>query len=174
MEHKGTQTIQTERLILRAICIDDAKSLYELGCLGSSYDESLNIVKTMIKCNNDIMNYNWVICYEGNAIGRIKVNEISPRDNYMQIGYDIAKTFRNRGFMTEAVQSVIGFLFNQVMVHRIYGQCRVSNIPSIRVLQKAGMTFEGRQRKHFIENDGTYTDVDIYGILVEDYTDLKW
>jgi ribosomal-protein-alanine N-acetyltransferase len=173
MEHCGTQSIQTKRLMLRSLCIDDAKSLHALGCLESTYDKSLEIVQTMIKYNSDIMNYNWVISYEGKAIGRIKVNEISTRDNYMQISYDIGKTFRNKGFITEAVRSVIGFLFDHVKVHRIYGQCRVTNIASIRVLQKVGMTFEGRQRNHYIENDGTYTDVDIYGILTEENNNSK-
>ncbi len=168
MNHQGTKTIQTERLTLRMLDLQDAKSLFEAGCLGSTEEEAEKIVLDMIKYYVDKTNYNWCIEYDGKAIGRVKVNEISPRDNYVQLGYEIGLPYRNKGLATEAVKGVIGFLFNDVGVHRIYGQCRVNNIASARVMQKAGMIHEGRLRKHYIENDGTYSVVDIYGIITED------
>ena len=114
-------------------------------------------------------NYHWGLEYNGQVVGRVKITEISPRDNYMQLAYDIGPSYRNLGLMTEAVRGVIDFLFREAGVHRIYGQCRAHNIASARVMLKVGMVHEGRQRKHYIESDGTYSDVDIYGILQEDF-----
>jgi [ribosomal protein S5]-alanine N-acetyltransferase len=168
MDHKGTVKIETERLILRKIVLNDSVSLYRSGCLGEDLEDAANIVLEMIRYYGDDANYNWGIEYDKKVIGRIKVTEISPRDNYMQIGYDIGAAYRGRGIMSEALKAVISFLFDQIGVHRIYGQCRVNNAASARVMQKAGMICEGRQRKHFIEEDGSYSDVDIYGIIKED------
>ena len=169
MNHLGTNTIYTERLILRRLEQKDSKSLFDNGCLGSTEEEAENIVEEMIKYYVDKDNFNWGIEYDKKIIGRIKVIEISSRDNYVQLAYDIGLQHRNKGLMTEAVRGVISFLFNDVGVHRIYGQCRTYNIASARVMQKAGMIHEGRLRKHFIELDGTYSDVDIYGIIREEY-----
>lgn len=168
MIHKGTETLTTNRLVLRKLELDDALSLYEIGSLGKSLDDAENIVRLMMEYNNDPLNYNWVIVYKDKAIGRIKVNEFSERDRYMQIAYDIGYSYRNKGLMTEAVKKVITFLLNDVGVHRVYGQCRKNNLASIKVLQKSGMTYEGCLRKHFLENNDIYVDVEIYGIIQED------
>lgn len=169
MTHQGTQTITTQRLILRRLQTGDAQSLFECGSLGKTPEEAKKMVSAMAGYYKDADNYNWVLEFEGKAVGRIKVIEISPRDHYMQVAYDIGKAYRNRGLMTEALRGVINYLFSRVGVHRIYGQCRVHNIPSARVLQKAGMTHEGRLRKHFAEGDGSYSDVDIYGMIREEW-----
>jgi RimJ/RimL family protein N-acetyltransferase len=174
LNHKGTQTIETERLTLRSLELQDSKSLFENGCLGSTEEETENIVGNMIKYYVDKDNYNWGIEYNGEVIGRVKVIEISSRDSYVQLAYDIGESYRNKGLMTEAIKGIISFLFNDVGVHRIYGQCRTNNIASVKVMLKAGMIFEGRQRKHYIESDGTYCDVDIYAIIIDDlFSDIN-
>lgn len=168
MQHKGTQTIHTQRLVLRQLREQDAAALFENGSLGSTQQEARELVQNIIKYYKDADDYHWGIEYEGRMIGRIAVCEIAPRDRYMQLAYDIGPSYRNTGFMTEALRAIIAFLFRDVGVHRIYGQCRTHNIASARVMQKAGMIHEGRQRKHYIEADGSYSDVDIYGIISED------
>ncbi len=167
-EHKGTSEIRTARCLLRKLKLEDAADLYRLGCLGSSPEEADRFARDIIGDYGSSASYNWVIEYENRAVGRIKVIEISQRDNYMQIAYDIAEAYRNMGLMTECVKAVLRFLLTQVKAHRVYGQCRRTNPASARVMEKSGMKLEGCQRGHYIEKDGAYSDVFIYGIIRED------
>lgn len=77
MNHQGTKKIQTERLTLRMLEIQDAESLFQMGCLGTTELEAENIVRDMMKYYIDKDNYNWGIEYNGMIIGRIKDLNIS-------------------------------------------------------------------------------------------------
>jgi len=168
MNHRGSASIKTERLTLRKLEAKDAASLFCLGALGATREEADGFMRDMVAAYSDPAYYHWGIAYDSAVIGRIRVTELSERDRFVQLGYDMAGEFRNRGFMTEAVRAVTRFLFDEVGVNRIYVLIRAHNTASIRVAQKSGMTWEGCMRRHYIENDGTYTDVNVYGILKEE------
>ena len=70
--------------------------------------------------------------------------------------------------MTEAVREVIRYLLTDAEFNRVYTMIRETNVPSIRVCEKAGMTREGTLRKHFTQPDGSYVDVRVYGILTSE------
>jgi Acetyltransferases, including N-acetylases of ribosomal proteins len=113
--------------------------------------------------------YHWGIEYENKIVGRIKVTEISQGDNFAELAYDIASEVRNRGLMTEAVRAAAKFLFEEVNLNRIYVYILANNYASNRVAQKVGMKLEGVLRKHCLQSDGVYVDVNIYGLLKEEY-----
>ena len=165
MREIGTSTIYTQRLCLRNPKISDAAELFSADILGDTLEEAENAVSNMIRYNDDPLNFHWVLEYQGNAIGRIKAWEVNTRDNYAQLGYDIGKKYRCKGLMTEAVRAVIRYLLTEVSFNRVYCMVRESNKPSIRICEKANMIYEGTMRKHFIETDGTYSDVLVFGIL---------
>lgn len=169
MTHKGTIDIKTERTLLRKIVMEDAKTFFTYGDWGETQEEANSYIEKLIEPYSFDDYYHWGIEYENKIVGRVKVNEISHRDNFVELAYDIAPDFRCRGLMTEAVQAVIKFLFNEINVNRIYEHIRVNNHASNRVVQKIGMKLEGVLRNHFIESDGSYTDVNIYGLLKDEY-----
>lgn len=168
MEAIGTIEIHTPRLKLRKICTSDAADLYSAGALGESLQEAEEIISNMMQYNDDPYSFHWVLEYEGNAIGRVKAWEVNCRDNYAQLGYDIGPDYRSMGLMTEAVRAVTMFLLSDAQFNRVYCMVRETNIPSIRVCEKAGMVYEGTMRKHFAQEDGTYVDVLIYGRIRDD------
>jgi [ribosomal protein S5]-alanine N-acetyltransferase len=59
---------------------------------------------------------------------------------------------------------LIGFGFHQLKLHRIYATCDPRNIGSIRVLEKAGMTKEGRIRGDLLMKDG-WRDSLLFSVL---------
>ena len=164
----GTKELHTARLFLRAIRESDAVSLHEGGCLGSTLEEARSLVQNMLQCSSDPMSFHWVLEYQGRAIGRIKAWEVSPRDDYAQLGYDIRADFRSRGLMTEALRAVCSYMLTDVGCNRVYCMVRETNAPSIRVCEKNGMTFDGIMRKHFKQPDGSYVDVRIYSLLASE------
>ena len=168
MNAVGTKELHTPRLTLRKICAADTESLFECGCLGDSLEDAQRSVQKMIQCCNDPMNFHWVMDYQSHSIGRIKAWDISLRDNYAQLGYEIGAAFRSKGLMTEAVRAVCSYMLTEAGFNRLYCTIRENNLPSIRVCEKAGMTFDGIMRKHFKQSDGIYTDVRIYSILASE------
>jgi len=73
----------------------------------------------------------------------IDVHKWFPRG---ELGYWIAKPYRNKGYMTEAISAVIHYGFSDLGLIRIQAFHSVENPASGRVLEKAGMTYEGTLR----------------------------
>ena len=168
MKAIGTKTLVTPRLILRKINKEDAESLFSVGSLGESLQDAVQIVSNMVQYNDDPMSFHWVLEYEGKAVGRIKGWEIDPHNNFVQLGYDIGVHYRGKGLMTEAVKEVSTYLLKECEFNRVYCMVRESNPASNRVCEKAGMTHEGFLRNHWIQSDGSYTNVHYWGILSSD------
>lgn len=150
LTHKGTQTIRTERLILRRFTVDDADLAFK-NWESEAYENPTT--------------YNWAIEYEGQPIGSISVVRISSNHEYAELGYCMGFDFWGKGIMTEAVKGVIGFLFDEVGMHRI-AICHASqNHASGKVAEKCGFTYEGTKREMFKSRWGEYLDLKIWSIL---------
>jgi len=66
--------------------------------------------------------------------------------------------------MNEAVCVVIRFGFEGLGLNRIQARCKVVNVGSARVMEKAGMAFEGVLREYSFSK-GEYLDLKMYSIL---------
>jgi ribosomal-protein-alanine N-acetyltransferase len=61
-------------------------------------------------------------------------------DGKVQIGYMIQSEYRNYGYMTEALRGGCEWMFQRPGVMSLIAETTKSNLPSHRVLEKAGMT----------------------------------
>ena len=85
------------------------------------------------------------------AITRIDTRELigccglqaQESDSALEIGYWLGEPFWNRGYATEAAQTLIDFGFRNFGIDFIDGRVRVMNTASRRVLQKCGFQFQG-------------------------------
>lgn len=105
---------------------------------------------------------------DGEFIG---VMEISPEREHKraELGYWVARSQWGQGYATEAARRLIRFGFEELKLNRIYATYFTHNPASARVMQKAGMTFEGVRRQHILKN-GQFIDLGEYAILREEYT----
>ncbi len=89
-----------------------------------------------------------------------------------EIGYWLAPAGRGRGLMSEAVQAVLDFAFEELGVESVQYQCQVMdgepNWASAKVAWRAGFTFEGRTRKGCTSNRGKAVGALLASILRED------
>ncbi len=85
-----------------------------------------------------------------------------------ELGYWLGKPYWNKGYVTEAARRVIQFGFEDLKLNRIHANYFTHNPASARVMQKAGMTFEGILRGHYLKW-GEFVDVGVYAILKSDY-----
>jgi ribosomal-protein-alanine N-acetyltransferase len=66
--------------------------------------------------------------------------------------------------MTEAVRTVIAFGFCTMQLNRVQAICEVENVASARVMEKVGMTFEGRLREYMFFKEH-HRNLKMYSIL---------
>ena len=63
----------------------------------------------------------------------------------IELGYGVHADFRNRGYATEAARALVEWAFAQPDVKRVTAHCDHDNLPSHRVVVKAGLTQRGVQ-----------------------------
>ncbi len=95
--------------------------------------------------------------------------QLSNEHDAGELGYWIGRDFWNQGLATEAARAVLRYGFEELQRNRISAHHFAENPASGRVLQKIGMTHEGRVRQA-IKKDGRYRDIELYAILKEDWS----
>ncbi len=93
---------------------------------------------------------------------------IAAQDARAELGYWIGVPYWGQGYATEAAAALLAYGFQALGLARIHACHFAGNTASGRVLQKIGMTHEGRQRQHVLK-DGQPQDLELYGILREEF-----
>ncbi len=101
-------------------------------------------------------------------IGAIGMAHIAKEYWHDELGYWIGKPFRGNGYCTEAVRALLDYSFKSLKLNRVFAFHYVHNPASGQVLQKTGMIYEGRLRKH-VNKCGKYINLNVYGILQEEF-----
>ena len=73
-----------------------------------------------------------------------------PGDGEVEIGFALGRKSWGQGLMTEAVRSVVAWAFELVQARRVWATCDAENLASARVLEKAGLHWEGLLEAHAI------------------------
>ncbi|WP_175537397.1 GNAT family N-acetyltransferase [Clostridium sp. DSM 8431] len=182
MNFNGTETIVTERLVLRKVEINDAEDMFYNWASDkevtknltwpahNSIEVSKKVISMWLEDYKKQDNYQWGIELKdtGKLIGCISVVSINESIEEAALGYCIGKKFWNKGIMTEALKAVIDYLFKKVGFNRIEAYHNIDNIASGKVMIKAGMQYEGIRRAGCKDNNGRYVDVKVYSILKDE------
>lgn len=96
------------------------------------------------------------------------------RHERAEIGYWIGKAYWGNGYATQAARCLIAYGFSEQGLNRIDAQYFTDNPASRRVMEKAGMTYEGTLRQALIrENDHlnyrAHKDIGICAILRDEW-----
>ncbi len=86
-------------------------------------------------------------------------------NNSATIGYWIGKEYRNKGYVSEATEAVISFLFTKWNIMRIEIQAEEKNIPSLKVIEKCGFKYEGTKRMAALNGHKQYGNSRMYSII---------
>ena len=91
--------------------------------------------------------YNWAISLKdtGKIIGWLGIGSAGhpTMERERDFGYVLNRHFWGQGYMTEAVRVVLAYEFEMLGTLRIFATCETANIGSARVMEKAGMHYEG-------------------------------
>ena len=95
-----------------------------------------------------------------------------PAGKHLEIGYFLLPNERGKGYGTEALKTMVDYLFLSKEVVRIQVQTDVRNVVSQKVMEKVGFKREGTLRKDFFMK-GQWVDAYIYSILREEWKEPK-
>ena len=100
-------------------------------------------------------------------IGDIGIHFLSD-NKQCEIGYTLSSDYQGKGYATEAVRSVINYLFYDLKKHRIIASVDPRNVKSIELLKRIGMRKEAHFKKSIWINNEWADDI-IYAILREEW-----
>jgi ribosomal-protein-alanine N-acetyltransferase len=177
--------LETERLRLRPFSLSDASTVQALAGAREIAATTLNVphpyedgmAETWIQTHaqgyeaDEQATFALTLKQTAELVGAIGL-VISRAHARAELGYWVGLPFWNRGYATEAARAVLRFGFEALELNRIYAQHLVRNPASGRVMQKVGMRHEARLRHH-IQKWGRFEDIDLYGILVEEWRQLN-
>lgn len=183
LDHIGTDTIETKRLMLRRFKFDDAENMFNNWAKDpenvkylqwqAHHDigETNKILIQWIRNYKNKNYYQWCITLKGSdeAIGSIGIVELFESKECGTIGYVLSKKYWNKGIMTEALQEVLNYLFKKVGFHRIQSMHDIDNPASGKVMLKNGMKYEETLRKYDKTNVSGWCDTPIYSIIKEEF-----
>ena len=182
MTHKGTVTLETERLILRRFISGDADAMHRNWASDPEVTKYLtwpphadvsvskSVIESWLLLYEKDSHYSWAIVLKklGEPIGSIAA--VGQRDDIkmVHIGYCIGRKYWRQGIMSEALAELIRFFFKEVGVNRIESMHDPNNPNSGKVMLTCGLQYEGTMRQSDISNQGI-VDAARYALLAEEY-----
>ena len=173
--------LRTERLTLRKLSAGDAADMFEyarqervtryltwkphpdraytreyLEYLGGRYSAG--------------MFYDWAIVFgeNGKMVGTCGFTSFHCTHDSAEVGYVLNPSYWGKGIAREALECILRFGFEDLGLHRIEAKFMKGNERSRRVMEKAGMTFEGYNRDA-MRVKGSYVTVGVCSILATEW-----
>ncbi|HEX2182577.1 MAG TPA: GNAT family protein [Rubrobacteraceae bacterium] len=174
--------LETGRLLLRKMRLDDAPAMfayasdpevtrYVLFETHRSVEDSEAFLRLAVEGyeRGDFGGWGVVLKDSGSFVGTCGVDMgYVPEHARAELGYVLSREHWGKGLMPEAVRAVIRFGFGRMELNRIQARCMIENTASARVMEKAGMTYEGTLREHELIK-GAYRNIKVYSILRREY-----
>lgn len=177
LNHQGTAVLKRGNLVLRPYITGDETAMFrnwasdEEVCRYLTWtphadaDQTRALVQDWASSYMSDCFYHWGITLDGELIGDIAVVRWSEANREAEIGYCLGRAWWGQGIMTRALKAVMHYLFDTVGFHRITLRHEAGNPASGRVMQKAGLRYEGTLAEATRRRDGTFCDLCVYGAL---------
>ena len=169
--------ITTERLILKQMIPEDAPALFELRSdpavmkyidrpLAKTVDDAaafIQVVTDLLEKNEAIT---WgIFLKKGSPLqGTIGFWRVQKEHYRAEIGYLLHPSLHGKGFMQEAIESVLRYGFADMKLHSVEANVKPGNVPSEKLLKRNGFVQEGYFRENYFYN-GVFGDSQIFSLL---------
>jgi ribosomal-protein-alanine N-acetyltransferase len=174
--------IETERLILRELRVDDDRALYPMfadaemmrywGTPHDSLARTTVMVTSIIDAYRAQTGIEWAVTRKptGEVIGKVCHHRWMKEHFRSEMGYILAKEHWGHGFVHEALRAIIAFGFAVMKLHSIEAQLDPKNVRSVRVLEKLGFVKEAHLTENYFVHGG-FVDTAIYSLLARTTAD---
>ena len=156
-----THVIETERLILRPLSLDDAEAefvwlsdpivnRYMPYNLYTNVADVVKWLETAINAEKEL-HFGFVRKEDGLLIGAGSIGPHDHQDGAWEFGYNLRRDAWNHGYATEATKAMIDLARNEYGVRVFVASHAKDNPASGRVMEKCGLHFD---------HDGEYSRFD--------------
>lgn len=173
--------LESERLVFRRLKDSDAPEVFKIRSnpermkyiprpILQNEEEALAMIQMMNAKIDENTDINWGVCLKNSdkIIGFMGFYRVQPDSYRTEIGYMILPEYDGKGYVSEAVTTMLNYAFNTVGFHSVEAVIDPNNFGSARVLEKNGF----RKEAHFIENffwNNEFIDSVHYGLLKREF-----
>lgn len=180
--NKSLKTIETERLFLRDLKVEDWQAVHEyasdpevvryMDWGPNTEGETKEFIQRALSDQQGkprrVFTLAIVLKAGDTLIGSCGIRVSNPENREGWLGYCFARKFWGKGYATEVGRALVDFGFTELGLHRIFATCDPKNTASAYVLEKSGMKKEGHLREHRWSK-GMWRDSLLYSILEQEW-----
>ena len=172
--------LESKRLYFRRMNLSYAKDIHQIRSnndvmkfMDVTRTKSVNDAKRLIRnVREDYKNekgVSWAIIEKNlkSFIGYAGFWRMQPQHCRGEIGYALKPEYWGKGFMTEALKTIIDFGFHKMNLHSIEANVNPKNQKSKKLLKSLGFRKEAYFRENYLF-EGKFLDSEIYSLLKKD------
>jgi len=178
--------IQTDRLILRRLTLEDAEAVYSYRSNPEvskyqmwhpkSIDDVHHFLKSLIDVSPDTPG-TWlqlaIVSRDDNVlIGDCGIRFPEEETYQAELGISLTPSCHGEGFGREALQAVMGYLFDSLHKHRVFASVDPRNLAAIALMDRVKMRHEAHFRESILL-EGEWVDDVIYAMLEHEWRGRK-
>ena len=171
--------LETERLILRPWCMEDAEDLFfyastpKVGPMAGwkpheNIEETQSILAMFIKTDDT-----WALELKEThkVIGSVGLHDSRRAElSYdREIGYALSEDYWGQGIVVEAVKAVMAYAFDELQMNMLMVAHFCFNKQSKRVIEKLGFEHRKHLAEACVRYDGVVLDEEVYMMTREQY-----
>ncbi|TLS38138.1 GNAT family N-acetyltransferase [Pseudalkalibacillus caeni] len=174
-------TLETPRLLLREINQGDLPEIFNifsdketLRYYGMEPFETEEEAEQLINAfrkgfeENQAIRWGIILKETNNLIGTIGFHNWSKRSFRAEVGYELSSNTLRKGIMTEALNKVIPYAYNEMGLNRIGATVAPENMASRKLLAKFSFREEGLLQDYGYSN-GKFFDLMMHALLKRDW-----
>lgn len=175
--------IETERLLLRPLTMNDSKELFAIfsdpevmrywsSPPWKSLDEANDFISTSSAemASGQSITLGIVLKESSSLIGKCRLFSYVKDSRRAEIGFGIGRRHWGKGYAPEAGQALLNYGFEVLGLRRVEAEIDPANDSSRKTLERLGFIREGLLRKRW-EINGVVSDSALYGILASEAVD---
>jgi RimJ/RimL family protein N-acetyltransferase len=182
-----TWPVRTARLLLRPLATDDVPRLFAirrqpqvarwLSSAPDDYDEFAAAfarperMDTTLVMERDGVVVGDLYLRVSDAWGQREVID-GVRGTQAEIGWSVDPAYAGHGLATEGAAAVLRICFDGLGLRRVVAAAFADNAGSVRVMEKLGMTVEGRGRRDSLHRDLGWVDGITAAVLADEWRSL--
>jgi ribosomal-protein-alanine N-acetyltransferase len=170
--------LTTQRLRLRQFEPRDVDGLHT--CFGDSEAmrywnfpacqskaETARWVKILARATSPHSYQAWAVAEKrgDRCIGMVNYHHREQNNRRLEVGYILAPSHQGRGLMTEAMQALLDYCFEELSVRRVQALINPDNTASIRLAERLGFRCEGGPLRDYWRIGDSYASVMMYGLI---------
>jgi len=148
---------------------DPENTVYMINLPNSTIEETMQYL-TFIDdqwSSPDQMLFEYAIILNGLHIGAVALS-VNKETKIGELGWILNKEYHGNGYATEAARAIIDMAISsdKTRLEKIVAHCDYRNTPSVRVMEKIGLTLESDNGlRKYKGNDNEYKEL-MYSLLV--------